>query len=204
MQSTSHAAGPQIRTPGRPRSSVSRLAIIEATLDLLQENSLRGVTVEAIAERAGVGKATIYKWWPSKASVALEAFLGRMQHNIPTADTGSAQEDFLLQLNALRRFYGSALGRVFCQLVAECQDDKVFAQTYQERFLEPRRAAVRVIWSRGVERGEIDPRFDCELVIDMIYSPLVYRLLAGHLPFTSKDAARLTEAVFGGLRPTAR
>ena len=191
-----------VRAYGRPRSSASQVAIMKATLDLLAEKGLRNLTIEGISERAGVGKATIYKWWPSKAFVALDAFLDRMQDSIPTDDTGSAQHDFLHQLRGAIAFYETSLGRIFRHFIAECQDDEAFLKTYQERFLEPRRAAVRLIWSRGVGRGEIDPRFDCELVIDMIYAPLVYRLLAGHLPFTSENASQVTEAIFGGIRPS--
>ncbi len=176
---------------------------MEATLDLLGNGkTMRSLTIEEISERAGVGKATIYKWWPSKAFVALDAFLGRMQDVVLTKDTGLAQKDFLHQLHASIRFYESSLGRIFRQFLAECQDDEAFARAYRERFLEPRRAAVRIIWRRGVERGEIDPKFDCELVIDMIYAPMVYRLLAGHMPFTAQDAALLTDAVFRGVHPT--
>lgn len=192
----------QGRAPGRPRSTASKLAVLRAALDLLHEVSLRDLTIEQIAERAKVGKATIYKWWPSKAFVALEALLSSIERAVTTADTGSAQQDFLLQLKALIRFYGSPAGHIFRQFIVEGQADDAFAKAYREQFLEPRRAAVRVIWRRGVERGEIDEKFDCELVIDMIYAPLVYRLLLGHQPFGAEEATKLTEAIFGGLHPS--
>ena len=173
--------------------------MLDAALHLLGQQPLRDLTVEAIAQHAGVGKATIYKWWPSKAHVALTAFLARMEQAVETPDTGSAKGDFLYQLTTLIDFYGGPLGHVFRQFIAEAQADPAFAATYRERFLEPRRAAVRAIWRRGVERGEIDPRWDAELVLDLIYAPLVYRVLAGHARFTPADAERLVEAVFRGI-----
>ncbi len=172
---------------------------MDATLSLLGEMPLRDLTIEAIAQRAKVGKATIYKWWPSKAYVALDAFLGRIQQDVKIADTGSAEEDFLKQLTSLIRFYGSPLGDIFRQFVAECQADQAFAKTYRERFLEPRRAAVLVIWQRGVQRGEIDPDVESDLILDMIYAPLVYRVLAGHAPFTATHARQVVNAAFRGI-----
>ena len=199
------SARPKADGRGRPRSPESERAIMDATLALLGEVPLRDLTIEAIAQRAGVGKATIYKWWPGgKAYVALTAFLDRMQQLIKTTDTGSARLDFLDQLTSLIRFYGSPHGRIFRQFVAECQADPGFAETFRERFLLPRRAVVAVIWQRGVERGEIDPDLDGDLVLDMIYAPLVFRVLLGHAPFTAAHASRLVESVFAGISANSR
>ena len=85
---------PKSKNRGRQRSEASEEAILTATLSLLKEKPLRDITVEAIARKAGVGKATIYKWWPSKAYVALDAFLRRMNRMVPTPDTGSVESDF--------------------------------------------------------------------------------------------------------------
>src|SRR5215469_113770 len=95
------------KTLGRQRSKESEDAILAATLCLLKEKPLRDITIEEIARKAGVGKATIYKWWPSKAYVALDAFLGKMNKMVPTPDTGSAEGDFKEQLNSLIAFYTS-------------------------------------------------------------------------------------------------
>ena len=98
----------------------------------------------------------------------------------------------------------SPMGSIFRQLLAECQADPKFADSYRKLFLEPRRAAVREIWHRGIARGEIDARWDCELVLDMIYAPLAYRVFAGHAPFSHKDANQLLKAAFEGLRPKGK
>jgi hypothetical protein len=116
-----------------------------------------------------------------------------------TTDTGSAKQDFLYQLKSLIRVYSTKTGRIFCQFIAECQSDPQFAKMFRQRFLGPRRAAVRVIWQRGVARGEINPDLDVEMVLDMIYAPMVYRLLTGHAPFTDVEADQLIDAVFAGI-----
>lgn len=184
---------------GRPRSTESRRAIMDAALQSLQETPLRDLTVEAIAQRAGVGKATIYKWWPTKAYVTLEAFLDRMGQDVETFDTGSAKLDLLCQLKAVIRFYNGKTGRLICQFIAESQADPEFAALYRERFVNPRRQAVWPIWQRGVDRGEIDPDVDREVVIDLIYAPVIYRVLSGHAPLNGTEAERFVEAVFAGL-----
>src|ERR1700674_6049680 len=99
---------------GRQRSAAAEASILTATIELIEEKPLSEVTAEAIAQRAGVSKATIYKWWPNKNRVALDAFLSRSRAEIPGSDTGSALRDFTEQLVAAARFYKSAGGRMVC------------------------------------------------------------------------------------------
>src|SRR6201987_3966920 len=127
---------------GRPRSEESEVAILDATIQLLSKRPLRDISMEEIARKAGVGKATIYKWWPSKAYVALDAFLRRMNRMVPTPDTGSAENDFREQLYTLITFLTSPTGRIFSQFLAEGQSDAEFATLFRERFFKPRREAV--------------------------------------------------------------
>ena len=161
---------------------------------------MRRVTTDAIALRAGVSKATIYKWWPNKSMVALDAYLAGMTEQVLMPDTGSAEVDFTLQLKSLTAFYASPLGRLFGQFLAEGQSDPEFLALFRERFLSVRRDAARVMWLRGVQRGEIRDDIDSETVLDLIYGPLVFRLLAGHGPLDDRQAETVVAAVFGGLR----
>jgi AcrR family transcriptional regulator len=155
--------------------------------------------MEEIAREAGVGKATIYKWWPSKAYVALDAFLKNLNRRVPTPNTGSAKRDIQQQLRSAMDFYKGPAGRILGQFVAEAQNDKEFAALFRERFLKPRREATGVIFDRGVERGEIDHNLDRELVLDLIYGSAVYRLMVGHAPVDRKMADRIVSTLFGGL-----
>jgi AcrR family transcriptional regulator len=188
------------KTRGRQRSREAEAAILKATLYLLERKPLRKVTADAIAKRAGVSKATIYKWWPNKRLVALDAYLAGTTERVVMPDTGSAERDFTLQLKSLTEFYLSPGGRLFGQFIAEGQSDPGFLALFRERFLSARRDAARVMWRRGVDRGEIRKEVDGEIVLDLIYGPIVFRLLAGHGPLGGQESEALIHAIFGGLR----
>lgn len=185
---------------GRRRCLAAKEAILSATMKLLEKKPLREVTADAIAQLAGVSKATIYKWWPNKSLVALEAFLSRVQSHVVTPDTGSAQKDFTLQLKALVRFFNSPSGRLYSQFIAEGQFDPAFLMQYRERFLQARRDEVRVMWKRGVERGEIRSKIDGDIALDLIYGAAIFRLLTGHSPLNDKEAEAMVDAAFQGLQ----
>jgi AcrR family transcriptional regulator len=192
---------PTIKTQsrGRPRSEESEEAILAATIELLSEKLLRDISMEEIARKAGVGKATIYKWWPNKAYVALDAFLKKTNRMIPTPDTGSFRMDILDQLRSLMVFYTSPAGHILGQFVAESQNDKEFASLLRERFIKPRRETAAIIFDRAVERGEIDQNLNRELVLDLIYGPAIYRMIVGHGPLEDKLADEMVSILFGGL-----
>ncbi len=185
---------------GRRRSVEAETAILKATLYLLERQPLRKVTADAIARRAGVSKATIYKWWPNKSLVALDAYLTGMAEQVVMPDTGSAELDFTRQLKSVMAFYTSSLGKLFCQFLAEGQSDAEFLALFRERFLYARRDAARVMWQRGVDRGEIRKEIDSEIVLDLIYGPMIFRLLAGHGSLAEAESEAVVEAVFGGIK----
>jgi AcrR family transcriptional regulator len=195
------ALAPRAAKPrGRRRSVEAERAILKAALYLLERQPLRKVTADAIARRAGVSKATIYKWWPNKSLVALDAYLAGMTEQVVMPDTGSAELDFTRQLKSVMAFYTSSLGKLFCQFLAEGQSDPVFLALFRERFLYVRRNAARVMWQRGVDRGEIRKDVDGDIVLDLIYGPMIFRLLAGHGLFGDRESEAIVEAVFGGLK----
>jgi AcrR family transcriptional regulator len=185
---------------GRHRSLEAEAAILKATLYLLERQPLRKVTADAIAQRAGVSKATIYKWWPNKSLVALDAYLAGMSEQVPVPDTGSAERDFIQQLKSVMAFYTSPLGKLFCQFIAEGQSDPAFLALFRDRFLSARRDTARVMWKRGVERGEIRKDVDGEIVLDLIYAPMVFRLLTGYGSLAEQEAESVVKTVFAGLR----
>jgi AcrR family transcriptional regulator len=184
---------------GRTRSAEAEASVLKAALCLLERKSLREVTTDAIALKAGVSKATIYKWWPNKRLVALDAFLGNMNATVVMPDTGSALEDFTLQLQSLMAFYKSPLGKLFGQFIAEGQSDPTFMALFREKFLYARRDAVRIMWQRGVLRGDIRKELDSELVLDLIYGPMIFRLLAGHGSLCQHDSVAMVEAILSGV-----
>ena len=189
---------------GRHRSVEAEAAVLKATLYLLERQPLRKVTADAIARRAGVSKATIYKWWSNKSLVALDAYLAGMTEQVPVPDTGSAELDFTQQLKSVMAFYTSSLGRLFAQFIAEWQSDPAFLALFRERFLYARRDMARVMWRRGVDRGEIRPEIDGEIVLDLIYGPMIFRLLAGHGSLSEQESEAVVQTAFRGLRPSGR
>jgi len=187
------------KSRGRQRSEKSEDAILCATLQLLKTRPLRDITIEEIARNAGVGKATIYKWWPSKAYVALDAFLRKMNRMVPNPDTGSAKTDLKEQIHYLATFYTSPTGRIFGQFLAEAQSDPEFARLLRERFMMPRREIAGAIFDRGVNRGEIDETLDKDLVLDLLYGPVMYRLLIVQDSFGRNRVDNLVSTLFRGL-----
>lgn len=162
---------------GRPRSEETKKAILTASYELLLENGFKTVTVESIAERAGVSKATIYKWWPNKAAVVLDGFFDATETMLQLPDTGSTIEDLFIQVNNLSTFITSREGKVITELIAEGQFDANIADEYRIRYFNPRRLLARRILERGILRGELRKDIDIELSIDLIFAPLFYRLL---------------------------
>jgi AcrR family transcriptional regulator len=187
------------RRPGRPRSARSRAAVLRAASALMHEVGIRAMTTDEIASRSGTSKATIYKWWPNKYAVAVEAFLSEMATESADPDTGSAHEDFRLALRGLIHFYASKSGRVFAQLVAEAQFDPEVAVELRDRLVGSRRRLVRAIWDRGVARGELSPDVDPEVAIDLVFGPAMYRLVARHAPLDETAADQIVDTAMRGL-----
>jgi AcrR family transcriptional regulator len=166
-----------LKKRGRPRNKETEQAILDAGYKLLLEKGFVNITVDKIAEKAGVSKATIYKWWPNKAAVVMDGFLSRSIIKLPMPNTGSVITDITTQALNLSRFLLSDEGKVLNELIAEGQFDDQIAEEYRRRYFTPRRIKARQILERGVKRGELSIDTDLELCIDLIFGPLFYRLL---------------------------
>ena len=187
---------------GRPRSERARKAILEAASELLLARGLSAVSMDAVAERAGVSKATIYRWWPTKETLALDALYTEWAGARPhPRDTGSLRGDLLSLLRPWARLAGSRpYGRVVAALLTEAQTDPVFAAEYRQRFVEPRRQQAREIFGRAIERGEIPPDTRVEVALDLLYGPLYHRLLHGHAPLNDRFVREVIDMVLDGVR----
>jgi AcrR family transcriptional regulator len=186
--------------PGRPRSERARLAVLEATADLLVEGGLAAATIEAVAARAGVSKVTIYKWWPSRGAVAVDAYFHRYRATGSFADTGDLTGDLVGQMRALIRAFRGRAGELMAELIGRAQGDRALADTLRTQWLEPRRHASTVVLTRAVERGEIRPDTDIPVVLDQLYAPIYYRLTMGHEPLSAALADTLVATVLDGIR----
>ena len=185
--------------PVSPRSLRVHEAALAAARELLAEGGLPAATVDAIAERSGVSKATLYKHWPSRTAVAAEAFGRDMAEAVPLPDTGSTLGDLTEQMVRVSAFYSTDEGLVFSQLLAACVTDAGAAAYFRAFFLAGRRNAVAILWQRGVERGDVNPAVDAETATDLLFGPLVFRLLSGHQPLDDSSARTLAEAALHGL-----
>ena len=164
---------------GRPRSEPSRRAILDATRRLLTREPLARLSIEAIAKKAGVGKTTIYRWWPNKAAVAMEAFLEQpgIQNIDPT--TATAAEAVARQLESLVRQLRGQNGRIIAGIIAESQSDPAVLDLLYEKFLKDRVETLYRLVEQGSGNGEFKPGLDTAIAIDMLLGPLFLRVLSG-------------------------
>ena len=183
--------------PGRPRSEASRAAILDATVDLLEEHGWGGLTVERLASRAGVGKQTIYRWYGGDlGKIVVEAYLEASDARLEPPDTGSVREDLVgivVPVAWMNRHRDAGLALAHRSLMAHAQAQPAFAEQYAElhrHWREPMLEAVR----RGVQRGELAADTDPDLVVDLTLGLQWYRLLVGHLPTTKRDAEESVDA----------
>ncbi len=183
---------------GRSRDEEARDRILEASLQALEELGYPGLTTEAIAERAGASKATIYRWWPHKEAVMLEALREAVAQELPFPDTGSLRDDIRIQLHNFVKLLTSSRGRVFKGIIAAAQGDPKVAEAFRSIWVMPRRASAL----SGIERYKKELRrdVDLEVLLDALYAPLYYRLLIGHQPLTIEFADQMMELLWKGLR----
>ena len=190
---------PGTRPPGRPRSERARRAILQAAKELLEGEGFAAVTMEAIAARAGVSKATVYRWWPNRAAVVMDGFLSTVSSQVPFPHTGHAREDIRLHMRRLTEALGGKIGRTVAALIAEGQADPELAEALRSRWLSVRRAEAREILELGIERGELREGLDPEVAVDVLYGPIYYRMLVGHAPLNEDFADALADHIFAGL-----
>jgi AcrR family transcriptional regulator len=185
---------------GRPRSEKARRAILQAAADLLLDQGGGQVSMDAVADRAGVSKATIYRWWPSKERLALEALVEWSAAGTVPSDTGTLRGDLLALVRPwVRGIRRRPFGRVIAAMLAEAQSDPTFAADYRRHFLEERREPMQAAFARAVDRGEAPSDLDIDIALDLIYGPLYHRLLQGHAPLTDRFAQQVVDITLDGM-----
>jgi AcrR family transcriptional regulator len=188
---------PTFRKRGRPRSTAARDNVLRATLDLVEQQGYGPLTMEGIASYAGVSKQTLYRWWPTKGAVILEALFEQAADRLtePQADCGSLQADLLHFLEAMLDVLGGTAGMMMRGLMAEAQRDSEFAAIFRVQFVARRRAILITLLEHGVDRGGISKENDFEMLADLTLGPIWYRLLNGHLTVDEAFVASLVTAV---------
>jgi AcrR family transcriptional regulator len=168
-----------IPTRGRRRSEETRLAILAAAYDLTTEVGYQDLTIEGIAARAGAGKQTVYRWWPTKADVLLEALALKADLTVSIVDQGSFDAELGVFLRDSATLLSSpGVAPVLRSLMGEAQRDPAFRHRFQEGFLHKRRAALEKLVKRAAKRGDKPHHLTPALTADVIFGFIWYRVLA--------------------------
>ncbi|RKE21921.1 TetR family transcriptional regulator [Streptomyces sp. TLI_171] len=183
--------------PGRRRSEESRRAILAAAYELLAEDGYARLTVEGIAARAGTGKQTVYRWWPGKADVLLEAVTAHARQHIPLPDTGDHAADLQVFLSATFAAATTPTVDALRALMAEAQIDPAFGERFRDTLLGPRREALGVLVARAHADGALAPQLTPDAAVELAFGALWYRLLASREPLDDRLAALLTRTLLG-------
>ena len=181
--------------PGRPRSVETEKAVLEGAYLLMATKGLAAATIDAIARQAGVSKMTIYKWWPSREALLIDAFLRKAASLLPLSEEGDAVA--LLHAHAIA--YAEALngefGKVQLAVVAECIAKTGSGRLFAERYLDVRRSlGVRII-RNGQNSGQINANRSAEELYDQIYGTLFYQSTFELRSLSSAHVRRLVDAV---------
>ncbi len=187
-----------VRSRGRPRDEEARTRILQSALEVLEELGYANASTDAIAERAGASKSTIYRWWPNKAAVLLEALREAVAIELPFPDTGDLREDIRLQLRNFVKLLNAPRGRSLKAFITAAQNDPDVSEAFRSIWVRPRRdnAKSRLERYRGqTMRTDID----LELVMDVIYGPIYYRLLIAHANLCETYTDALADFVYAGM-----
>jgi AcrR family transcriptional regulator len=186
------------RPPGRPRSEDARRAIVRSTLKLLQETGFPDLSIEAIAANADVGKATVYRWWPNKASLVADAFSSSADEELRFPNTGSVRADVSMQMKHLVRILRGRRGRIVAALIGGGQSDPELIEAFRDRFMMPRRQEAYVTLRRGISRGELPEDLDLDLTLDTLYGALYMRFLIRQSGLTEEYVDEVVGLVIDG------
>lgn len=168
------------RPPGRPRNERSRRAILRSTLKLLRKSSFSQLSIEAIAADARVGKATVYRWWPNKGALVVDAFACSIEDELHFPDKGTLYEDMRMQMNQFLEVLHSRSGRIVAGVIAAGQSDPQLMEEFRARFLRRRRQEAYHTLQRGISRGELPRNVDLDLILDLLYGGIYMRFLIRH------------------------
>lgn len=193
------------RPPGRPRSEQSRQAILSSTLKFLRRpGGFPDLSIEAVAADAKVSKATVYRWWPTKAALVADAFSASVEQELQFPDTGSLRGDVARQMRRVIRLFRSPRGKIVAALLAGGQSDPELIEAFRERFLWPKRRQAYKTLQRGIDRGEIPADTDLDLLLDSLYGAIYMRFLIRHFELREDFADQVCGLILKDCGTSAR
>ncbi len=186
------------RPPGRPRSENSRQSILRSTIKLLRRNGFADLSIEAIAADAKVGKATVYRWWPNKGALVVDAFASSTEDELHFPDSGSVYRDMSRQMCQWLGVLHSPRGGIVRAIIAAGQSSPELMDEFRKRLLRPRRQEAYQTLRRGIERGELPRDLDLDLVLDILYGAIYMRFLIRHDELSERYIEEVCRLVLGG------
>jgi AcrR family transcriptional regulator len=168
------------RPAGRPRSQSSRAAILEAAYSFLEDRPVASISLLHIARKAHVSSATIYRWWPTKEALLLDAFLNKADREVVLKNDGAPLErlkEYILQVG---RFFTGKNGIVAVRLLTAIQDNAMLRKEFMKRVYSPREKAFRKTVQEAIEQRQLPATTEVSAFLDTIFGPLFSRLLIRH------------------------
>ena len=176
------AAVVAVRSPGRPRSEKARKAVIRSTLSLLNRTGFHELSIEAVAAHAGVGKATVYRWWSNKAELVIDAFVSAVEKELRFPSAGPVLKSLHVQMRRWAVIFRSPLGQIVATVIGAGQSAPEILEAFRSHWVEPRRVEARRLLRQAMSDGEIRADIDPDTALDLLYGPLYLRLLLKHAP----------------------
>lgn len=189
---------------GRPRSQAAKQAILRAARELLEDGGPGAVTMEAVAARAGVGKPTVYRWWPDRHAVAMAALMENDAEVVPETKRRTALSALREKLRAIAQRFSTHTGRHVTSMIAAADGESELSKAFRNHFVLARRSEGKALLERAIEEKELRANLDVEVALDMLYGPLFFRLLLGHGPLDEAFMDRLLDEALSGMSAKAR
>ena len=188
------------RPRGRPRSEKARVAILRAARALLAEGGPGAVTMEAVAARAGVGKPTVYRWWPDRHAVAMAALMDTGAPEGVEASGRLAIPALRAQLRAVAKRFATSTGRHVTSMLAASDPQSELSKAFRNHFVLARRAEGKALLERAKANREVRRDVDVEVALDVLYGPLFFRLLMGHAALDESFMDKVLDAAVRGMK----
>lgn len=188
------------RPPGRPRSDEARQAILRSTLDLLEEVGFSSLCIEAIAARADVSKATVYRWWKNKAELVVEAFLSTVGPELRFDADEPLEEALRSQMLRLAKIFSGSMGTVIAAVIGAGQSEPDMLKAFNRGWIEPRRAEARKLLQDEMDRGTIRNDVPPDVILDLLYGAFYFRLLIRKRPIDREFVENIADIVMAGCK----
>lgn len=192
-------SGPPKRRPGRPPSEQARKQVLETAYRILMSEGLGRLSIDRVAAESGVSKPTIYRSWTNAQELAMAAFMAQPQAETAAGNGSSARTRLVAHLRSVIEAFATQRGRQVTLTMASADPDSELAKAFRNQVILKSREAGRQLIGQAVAASELRPGIDVDTVLDMLFGPLFFRLLVGHLPLSPQLADQLVDTLFDGI-----